>query len=348
MSLSLKEIAIIIGAVIDGETNIEINGLAKIEEAGPGQITFIANPKYEKFIHQTKASAVLVSKDFPACEKTVLRCQDPYYAFLLLAQKYYGAAPALAQGVHPTAIIEDGSKLGQGVAIGAYAVIGKSCIIGDNAQIFPGVIIADDVTIGKESILYANVTVRERCRIGERVIIQMGAVIGSDGFGFAFHDGRYNKIPQMGIVIIEDDVEIGANTTIDRATMGATIIRRGAKLDNLIQIAHNVDIGEHTAIAAQTGISGSSKVGKYVKMGGQVGLAGHLEIGDNVTILAQSGVPKDLPANEQFFGTPVRPARMAMREAAAITRLPELLKRVKKLEDTIDELSKQMIKLRSE
>ncbi len=342
MAYDLKTIAEMIGAKIDGNPEITISGLAKIEEAGPGQLTFIANPKYEKFIHQTKASAILVAENFPQSDKTLLRCKDPYFAFMTLVKQFYGGGPSLSKGIHPTAVIGEGTHLGKDVAIGAHVVIGENCDIGDGVQLYPGVVLSNEVSIGRDSILYANVSVRERCRIGERVIIQMGAVIGSDGFGFAFHEGRYHKIPQMGIVIIEDDVEIGANTTIDRATLGATVIRRGTKLDNLIQVAHNVEIGEHTVMAAQTGIAGSTKVGNYVKMGGQVGLAGHIEIGDQVTLGAQSGVDKSIPAGEYYFGYPARPARTVMREISALTRLPELLRRVKILEDEIQRLQQQL------
>ncbi|MBN2356938.1 UDP-3-O-(3-hydroxymyristoyl)glucosamine N-acyltransferase [candidate division KSB1 bacterium] len=344
MSYNLKEIAKIAGASIEGDAGVEITGLAKIEEAGPGQLTFIANPKYEKYIHQTRASAILVADDFPKSDKTLLRCKDPYFAFLTLAQKLYGMGPSLARGVHPTAIIGEGTQVGKGVAIGAYVVIGERCHIGDDVQIYPGVVLSNEVAIGKGSVLYANVTVRERCRIGERVIVHMGGVIGSDGFGFAFHEGRYHKIPQTGIVLIEDDVEIGANTTIDRATLGATIIRRGTKLDNLIQVAHNVEIGEHTVMAAQTGIAGSTKIGNNVRFGGQVGIAGHIEVGDNVTVGAQSGIDKNIPSGAYFFGYPARSARTVMRELSALTRLPELLRRVKKLEEIIESLTEQLQK----
>jgi len=348
MKIRLAEIAGMVGGTVEGDETIEITGLAKIEEAGPGFLTFIANPKYEKFIQQTKASAVIVSKDFPAAGRTLLRCEDPYFAFMQLVSHFYGVAPSLIPGIHPTAVIGKGVKLGDGVAIAAHAVIGANCSIGAGAKIYPGVVLADEVTVGSDSILYANVCVREGCRIGDRVIIHMGAVVGSDGFGFAFHDGRFHKIPQIGIVIIEDDVEIGANTTIDRATLGATVIRRGAKLDNLVQVAHNVEIGEHTVMAAQCGISGSTKVGKYVRMGGQVGLAGHMAVGDGATIGAQSGLDKDVPAGEFYFGYPARPARMVMREMAALSRLPELLKRVRKLEETIESFTQKPEKKKRE
>lgn len=338
MTFHLAEIAAMVGAVIDGDENVIISGLAKIEEAQEGQLTFISNPKYEKYINDTKASAVLVSLTFPACNKTVLRCADPYYAFLQLVQKYYGTAPSLPAGIHESAIIGDGCQLGDEVAIAAQVVIGKNCRVGHKVQLHPGVVLGDDVQIGDDTILYANVCVRERCQIGNRVIVHCGAVIGSDGFGFAFKDGRYHKIPQTGIVLVEDDVEIGANTTIDRATLGATVIRQGAKLDNLIQIAHNVEVGEHTAIAAQAGISGSTRIGKNVLLGGQAGLVGHIHVGDKAIVGAQSGVTKDIADGAFVSGYPARPHMTAKREEASLGRLPELLKRVKQLETEIEKL----------
>ena len=340
MAFSLAEIASWINAVVDGDETVEITGLAKIEEAGPGELSFIANPKYEKYIHSTRAAAVLVSDAFPPSEKTVLRCADPYFAFLLLVERFYSGPPALSVGIHPTAVIGEGCTIGADCAIGPLVSIGRNCSIGAHAQIYPGVVLGDEVQVGEDAILYANVSVRERCRIGERVIVHCGAVIGSDGFGFAFKDGRYHKIPQTGIVIVENDVEIGANTTIDRATLGATIIHEGVKLDNLIQVAHNVEIGSHTAIAAQTGISGSSKVGQFVRMGGQVGIAGHIHIGDSAILGGQAGVSKDIPAGLFYSGYPARPHMQAMREEASLARLPELLKRVKQLEKELDTLSR--------
>ena len=342
MTFHILEIAEMIGAVVDGDTNVIISGLAKIEEAQTGQLTFIANPRYEKFIDETQASAVLVSESFPACQKTVLRCADPYFAFLQLVQRFYGAPPQLAKGVHPTAVLGDNCSVAEDAAIGALVVVGDNCRIGRNVQLHPGVVLGDEVEIGDDTLLYANVSVRERCQIGQRVIVHSGAVIGADGFGFAFKDGCYHKIPQTGIVIVEKDVEIGANTTIDRATLGATVIRRGAKLDNLIQIAHNVEVGEHTAIAAQTGISGSTKIGRNVLLGGQVGLIGHIHVGDKAIVGAQSGVTKDIPEGVFVSGYPARPHFTAKREEASLGRLPELLKRVKQLETEMEKLKQQL------
>ncbi|MDZ7724295.1 MAG: UDP-3-O-(3-hydroxymyristoyl)glucosamine N-acyltransferase [candidate division KSB1 bacterium] len=337
MHLKISDIAEWTGAQIDGDPDLEIKGLAKIEEAEPGQLSFIANPKYAKYISSTRASAVIVDPDFNDAPVTLLRVKNPYFAFLTLAQKLYQPPEQLASGIHEKAVIGRDVQLGENVRIGPNAVIGDRCRIGDNTRIHPGAALGTDVSVGDDTVLYANVSVREQCVIGSRCIIHMGAVIGSDGFGFAFQDGKYHKLPQMGNVIIRDDVEIGANTTIDRATMGSTLIKNGVKLDNLIQVAHNVEIDEHTAIAAQTGISGSTKLGKYNMIGGQVGFAGHIKTGDRVTIGAQSGITHSVPDDSYYNGTPARPFFREKREFASLLRLPELLKRVKALEKKIKE-----------
>ncbi len=343
MAFTAAEIASWIGATVEGDGSVEIISLAKIEEATPGTLSFIANPKYAKYIETTGASAVLVDRNFPPAGKTLLRTDDPYFAFLQCVKRMQPVRPPQVEpGVHPTAVIGEGTVIGKDAAIGAYAVIGRNCRIGDRAVIYPLCFVGDDVQIGNDSLLYAGVSIREGCRIGERCILHMGAVIGADGFGFAFKDGRYHKLPQTGIVVIEDDVEIGAGTAVDRATLGETIIRRGAKLDNLIQIAHNVEIGEHTAIAAQAGISGSTKVGKYVLIGGQAGFVGHIRIGDKVKISAQAGVTKSVEDGDFVFGTPARTFRTAMKEQAAMARLPELLKEIQRLEKRLLELEKRL------
>ncbi len=340
MPYSVSEIAKWIDAVVDGDAAVQISNLAKIEEAGKADLTFISNPRYEKQINTTQAGAVLVSMDFPKSDKTLLRCADPYYAFMTLVQKLYGSQKPPTPGIHPTAVVADDAVIAAGASIGPHVVVAAGCRIGDNTQIHPGTVIAEEVQIGADCVIYANVSIREKCRIGNRVIIHCGAVIGADGFGFAFRDGRYHKIPQMGIVVLEDDVEIGANTTIDRATLGETIIHTGAKLDNLIQIAHNVQVGEHTAIAAQAGISGSAKIGKYVRVGGQAGLVGHIEIGDGAALGAQAGITKSVPAKAFVTGYPAREHMTAKREEASLAKLPELLKRVKRLEEELKKIEK--------
>ena len=344
MPVTVREIAQWVGGKVDGDETLAINGIGKIDDAQPGNLSFIANPKYAKFISDTNASAVLVEPDFPQSDKTLIRVENPYFAFLTLTKKFHQAEPEVEPGVHPTAVIGTDTQFGENCRIGACAVIGKKCRIGENTIIYPGVVISDNVQIGDNALIYANVSIREGCSIGHNVIIHMGAVIGSDGFGFAFENGQYHKLPQVGIVVIEDDVEIGANTTIDRATLGETIVRKGAKIDNLVQIAHNVQIGEHTAIAAQAGISGSTKVGKYVRMGGQVGIVGHIEIGDQAAIGAQSGIMKAVEPGKTVFGSPGRDQRKTMRIEASLERLPDLLKQVKKLENRIQELEQKLDK----
>lgn len=342
MAIKLSEIAAWIGAEIDGDESIEITGLAKIEEAQPGHLSFIANPKYAKYIDTTKASAVLVDKDFPSSNITLLRAENPYFSFLQCAQRFYHQAPQVAVGIHAAAEVAADAELGEAVAIAPFVFVGAQSRIGKGTVLFPGVFIGDHVEIGENCIIYANVSVREGCKIGNNCILHMGAVIGSDGFGYAFENGQYHKLPQMGIVVLEDDVEVGANTAIDRATMGETRIAQGAKLDNLIQIAHNVQVGEHTAIAAQAGISGSTKIGKYVMVGGQAGLVGHVEIGDQAKLGAQAGVTKSVPQGEFYSGYPARPFRTEMREQASLARLPKLLRDYKQLQARVEALEQAL------
>ncbi len=337
MELSLTEIAELVQGELEGEDTINIHGVAKIEDAGVGEITFISNPRYEKFIDTTGASAVLVSKDFSRAAKPVIRTQNPYFSFIKVLRVFHPPGEILREGIHPSAVVDKTTQIGANARIGAGAVIEQNCKIGENVSIYPGVTIGPQVVIGNKTIIHANVVLREKVQIGNNVIIHSGTVIGSDGFGFAREGQQYHKIPQVGIVIIEDDVEIGANCTIDRATLGATILRKGVKLDNLIQVAHNVEIGENTVVAAQTGISGSTKIGKNVMIGGQVGFVGHIEIGDNTTIGAQSGVSKSLPPNSIYFGYPARPIMQAKREEAALRKLPELLKKIANLEAKLND-----------
>ena len=338
MQLKITDIAKLVAGEIEGDESLYITSVNKIEEAEKGELSFISNPKYAKFIETTNAEAVLVSKDFPETEKTIIRTDNAYLAFLKILRLFHPGVSTLESGIHSTAVIDSSSQLGENVSIGAYVAIGKNCRIGNNVKLYPCVVLSDDVEIGEDSILYPNTTVREQVKIGKNVIIHNGTVVGSDGFGFAREGQIYHKIPQVGTVVIEDNVEIGSNCTIDRATLGETRVRKGAKLDNLVQVAHNVVIGENTVIAAQTGISGSTKVGKNVIIGGQVGFVGHIEIGDNTTIGAQSGVSKDLPANSIYFGYPAKPIMQAKREEAALRKLPDLLKRISELERQLKDL----------
>jgi len=351
--VKVKDIAGLLHGSIVGDADIEISHVAKIEEAGAGDITFLANPKYEKYLASTRASAVIVSRDLD--EKKLngskrqiafVKVDDPYISFLQLLQTLEATDVLSFTGIHSSAVIASSADLSSSVAVGANVVIGDRVRVGQNSKIAHGSVIGDDVIVGADVRIYPNVTVRERCRIGDRVIIHSGAVIGSDGFGFApDKDGRYIKIPQVGNVVLEDDVEIGANCTIDRATLGETLIKRGVKLDNLVHVAHNVVIGENTMIAAQAGIAGSTKVGKNVRMGGQVGIIGHIEIADNVTLIAQSGVSKSLTKpGTTYFGAPAKEQRAAFRIEAALRHLPELVEEVKHLRERVESLERQLQK----
>ncbi|MEJ2051832.1 MAG: UDP-3-O-(3-hydroxymyristoyl)glucosamine N-acyltransferase [Calditrichota bacterium] len=330
---SVSELAKLVRGEVIGDNDIQISGAAKLDIASPGEITFLANLKYKNQALETRASAIVIGKnvDFHR-EITQIRVDDAYYRFLEIFLVFNPPSELIKPGIHPTATLGQDTKIGDSVAIGQNVVIGQNCQIGNNTKIHANCVILDNVSIGENCFIYPLVSIRESCRIGNRVVIHNGAVIGSDGFGFAPFEGIFHKIPQVGIVIIEDDVEIGANCTIDRATMDATIIRKGAKLDNLVHIAHNVEIGESTVIAAQTGISGSTKIGHHVMIGGQVGTVGHIQVGDYAQIGAQSGVSKNIPEKEIFFGYPARPIMRTKRIEAVINQLPELYKKINQLE----------------
>ncbi len=333
------------------DTSQKITRVSKIEDAAPGSLTFLANPKYEKHLASTKASAILVSKnfDFKKFEDSVsiaiIRVDDPYLCFLQVLKKLTPAIDPFSKGIHSTAVISSDATIGKNVSIGPNVVIGEKAIIGDNTKIGAGSVIGNLTIIGKDCLLYPNIVVYHQCKLGDRVILHSGAVVGSDGFGFApKSDGTYDKIPQLGIVVIEDDVEIGANTTIDRATIGETKICKGAKLDNLIQIAHNVVVGENTVIAAQTGISGSTKIGKNCMIGGQVGISGHIEIADRTIIMAQSGIPNNIKEpGKTYFGYPADEARKTQRAYIALKMLPDAIRDITALKNKIEELEKKQM-----
>jgi len=340
---TLAQIAGRIGGKVSGNTELEIDGVSQIDMATKGKITFIANPKYKQALQSTGASAVIIDAKADITPSIpFIIVADAYFGFLQTFLLFNPTKKILEDGIHPSAVIHDSAKVSEGVAIGANAYIGAGVVIGSKTQIFPNCVILNNSKIGDGCTLYPSVTVREECSIGDRVIIHNGTVIGSDGFGFAFHEGKYHKIPQLGRVVIEDDVEIGANTTIDRATMGETVIKKGVKLDNLIQIAHNCVIGENTVIAAQTGISGSTTVGRTVVIAGQVGLVGHIKIGDGAQLGAQSGVTNNVPDGGIYFGYPARPAMRAKRIEAVVNNLPDLRKRIKSLEKEISELKSRL------
>jgi UDP-3-O-[3-hydroxymyristoyl] glucosamine N-acyltransferase len=357
--VKLRDIVTLIGADVDGgeagaaSLDLEIRRVAKIEEAAEGDITFVANPRYIRYLESSHASAVIVNKALRAegsfhPRSVLLRVDDPYLSFLKVLLAFNPPNDPLSPGIHPTAIIHPTASLGKDVRIGAHVVVSEGCKIGEGTMLVHGVVLGDNVEVGRNSLLYANTVVREGCKIGSRVIIHPGVVIGSDGFGFApKSDGSYDKIPQLGVVVVEDDVEIGSNCTVDRATMGETRIKRGTKLDNLIQVGHNVVIGENTVIAAQTGISGSTKIGRNNMIGGQVGFTGHLSIADNTKIGAQSGVHRSIEkAGSIYFGTPALPQRESFRIQGGLTQLPDLLVTVRQLRQRLEELEKQIERLR--
>lgn len=346
MQFTALQIATILNGRLEGDPEVKVSNLAKIEEAGEGSLSFIANPKYEEYIYSTKASIIIVNEGFvleKAIQPTLIRVQDAYSSFALLLEKYnhiLSRQKGLKKGIQQPSYISSTAILGENIYIGAFSYLGENVIIGNNVKIYPGVYLGDNVVVNDDSILYPGVKVYHDCLIGCRVIIHGGTVIGSDGFGFAPQsDGIYKKVPQIGNVIIEDDVEIGANTTIDRATMGSTIIRQGVKLDNLIQIAHNVEIGVNTVVAAQTGISGSTKVGRNCMIGGQVGMVGHIQIADGTRINAQSGLSKSVTeSNMALNGSPAFDYKSSLKSQAIFRNLPELERRVKELEELIRQL----------
>jgi UDP-3-O-[3-hydroxymyristoyl] glucosamine N-acyltransferase len=328
----LNEIATRLNCALKGDGSLEITGVLGIDEAGPGHLTFVSNAKYASKARTTKASAVIVSTDFPDIPAATLRTANPYLAFAHAVELFY-SAPKPPRGVDSSARIAASAKLGAGASVGPYVVIEDDVQIGANCTIFSFVHICRGARIGDNFKAYAHVTVREFCVVGNNVILQDGAKIGTDGFGYAKQeDGRYYKIVQAGIVILEDDVEVGANATIDRGTIGETRIRRGAKIDNLVQVGHASDVGENTLLCAQVGLAGSSKVGRDVILTGQVGVAGHLEIGDRVVATAQTGIPNSIEADKIVSGYPAIENKLWLKSSAVFKRLPELLKRIEALE----------------
>lgn len=344
MKYTAKQIAKFLKGKIEGNPGAVVHDISKIEEGKEGTLSFLANPKYENYIYETNASVVLVKKDFTAENKikpTLIRVEDPYQAFADIL-KMYNQSITDKKGKEDPHHIGKETKTGKNIYLGAYSYIGNNSDIGDNCKIFPQVYIGDNVKIGDNAIIYPGVKIYHGTIIGHNCIIHAGTIIGSDGFGFApDENGKYHKIEQIGIVRIEDNVEIGANTTIDRATMGETIIKSGVKLDNLIQVAHNVIIGENTVSASQTGFSGTTKIGKNCAFGGQVGIAGHLNIGNNVQIGAKAGVPGDVDSNSVLMGSPAINAMDFKRYFIASKKLPEMLKQIKQLEKEIKRLKER-------
>ncbi len=344
MEFKAQQIAALVGGTVEGNPDATVCTFAKIEEAQAGAITFLANPKYTNYIYSTGASVVLVRRDFEPQHElhtTLIRVDDPYATLSKLLEFAAAAMNPAPTGIEQPSYVAEGVEIPEGCYVGAFAYIAKGATIGKNVKIYPHAYVGDGAVIGDDTILYSGVKVYHGCHIGKRCIIHSGAVIGADGFGFApTADGSYSKIPQIGIVEIADDVEIGANTTIDRATMGATVIEQGAKLDNLIQAAHNTRIGRNTVIASQTGIAGSTQIGASCMIGGQVGFSGHITVGDRVQIGAQSGIPNNVANDSLIMGYPAIPYKDFARQTIHIKRLGDLYGRVSAIEKALKEKEK--------
>lgn len=346
MEFSAQQIASLIQGTVVGDASVKVCNFSKIEEGKPGTLSFLANPKYEQYIYETNSSIVLVNNDFvPSApiQPTLIKVENAY-ASLAVLLKLVDQSKARKTGIAASASIDSSAKIGSDTYIGNFAYIGANASIGDNCQIYPYAYIGDDVTIGDNVTIYPHVTIYQECIIGDRCIIHAGVVIGADGFGFAPEGDGYAKIPQLGHVILEDDIEVGANTCIDRAVMGATIIRKGVKLDNLIQIGHNVEVGENTVMASQVGISGSTKIGKHCMLGGQVGIAGHLNIGNQVTMGGQTGVLGNIKENETIMGSPSMSMKPYMRSVTIFGKLPDIYRAIGKLQKELEQLKKELIK----
>lgn len=347
MTFSAAQIAQLINGKTEGNPNIQVHSFGKIEEAQKGQLTFLANPKYEEYLYRTGASIILLNENYllkQPVQATLIRVPDAYSAFATLLEKYQQLVTQQLSGIQQPCYLAPSARWGENVFIGAFAYLDKNVVLGNNTKIFPQVFLGENVVIGNNCIIHPGVKIYHDCIIGNQVIIHAGTVVGSDGFGFAPQpDGHFKKVPQIGNVVIEDHVEIGANTTIDRATIGSTLIKSGAKLDNLIQIAHNVEIGNSTVVAAQTGISGSTKIGKGVMIGGQAGIVGHIQIGDGAKINAQSGVSKSIEPGKAVTGSPAYEYTSALRSQAISRNLPELEKRIKELETLVKQLMSEKV-----
>ena len=342
MEFSAKQIAQFVQGVIEGDENATVNTFAKIEDGKPGAISFLSNPKYTHYIYDTESSIVLVDKSVELekpTKATLIKVDNADECVAKLLQLYESMKPKKT-GIDSLAFISPSAKIGENVYIGAFAYIGDNVVIGDGCQIYPNVVICENAKVGNDCLFYPNVTIYHDCHVGNRVTLHAGSVVGSDGFGFAPSENGYDKIPQIGIVTIEDDVEIGANTCIDRSTMGSTYVRKGVKLDNLVQIAHNTDIGANTVMSAQVGIAGSTKVGQWCMFGGQVGIAGHITIGNKVFLGAQPGVPSSLKDNQTLIGTPPMEKLPYFKSQAIFQKLPDLYKQIQKLQKEVDELKK--------
>lgn len=344
MEFSAKQIAQFIQGKVEGDENASVHTFAKIEDGVPGAISFLANPKYIHYLYDTQSTIVLVDDSIEIelpVKATLIKVKNARDCVAKLLQLYESAKPK-RQGIDSLAFISPKATIGKNCYIGAFAYIADGVEIGDGCQIYPNVTVMDNVKMGSNCVLYPNVSVYHDCRLGNNIVIHSGTVIGADGFGFAPNQetGQYDKIPQIGIVTIEDNVEIGANSCVDRSTMGSTYVHKGVKLDNLVQIAHNTDIGENTVMSAQVGVAGSTKVGKWCMFGGQVGVSGHITIGDNVLLGAQSGAPGSIKSNQTLIGTPPMPKMAFFKSQALLRKLPEIYKQLNDLQKEVEELKK--------
>jgi UDP-3-O-[3-hydroxymyristoyl] glucosamine N-acyltransferase len=341
MTRTLGELAVFLEGELQGPADLVIEGIAPIDRATEREITFIAQKRFARLVDQSRAAAFIVAQEYAQLPRPLIIVPHPYLAYARVATLF--ASPVRRwPGISDLAYLSQGVMLGQDVSISPLAFIGAGAELGDRVTIMPGCVIGEKVRIGSDSLLYPNVTIRERCTVGARCIIHSGAVIGSDGFGFVPGNAGHVKIPQLGTVIIEDDVEIGANCTIDRGALGATRVGRGVKIDNLVQLAHNVEVGEYSLLVAQVGISGSTKLGKGVVLAGQVGLTGHIELGDGVQVGAQSGVHHSIPAGQTVSGSPARPHRDWLQHMGHIPKLPDIYRRLKQLEQQVSKLTAQL------
>ena len=344
MEFTAKQIAEFLGGTVDGNENAAVHTFAKIEEGVPGALSFLANVKYTHYLYSTRSSIVLVNKDFTPeqpVNATLIRVDNAYESLAKLMSLYASMKPGRS-GISSLASVSEKARIGQNVYIGPFSVVEDGAVIGDNTQVYPHVIVGEGASIGSDCILYPHVTIYYGCKVGNRCILHAGSVIGADGFGFAPTPQGYNKIPQIGIVELEDDVEIGANTCIDRSTMGRTVVHKGVKLDNLIQVAHNVEIGENTVMSAQTGIAGSSKIGSWCMIGGQCGISGHITLGNKVNLAAKTGVISSLEDGATMMGYPAIGYRNFLRSSLIYKDLPDISKTIRNLEKEIEELKAKL------
>ena len=343
MEFTAKQIAELIQGRVEGNENAIVKTFAKIEEGVPGAISFLSNPKYTHYIYNTKSSVVLINEDVELDQPvsaTLIRVKNAYECVAKLLQFYESMKPA-KKGIDPLASISPKATVGEDVYIGPFAVIGDGAVIGKGSQIYPHAVIGEGVSLGEKCLIYPNVTIYQGCKLGNNVTIHSGSVIGADGFGFAPSTAGYDKIPQIGIVVIEDNVEIGANTCVDRSTMGQTVIHKGVKLDNLIQVAHNCEIGENTVMSAQVGMAGSTKIGAWCMVGGQAGFAGHIQVADKTFVGAQCGVIKNTKGDEQLIGSPAMEPKMFFKAKAMYSKLPDMYRQVAQLQRELEALKEQ-------